>query len=530
MAHRYDSNDEEWKTVGKKKTSKPRKTENNDSNAAVNVEKKKTKREPTALDFFIRGDNKKPKVNYDTPVLVASEVKEKDPKTNGVEKKKAKPKAKPVEVIKKRFTNERSFEKDVKAVRVEDIRLMINESKTHFPDSKTLWLKDIATYINVLVPYHVSDPVFSGKQENYPFCLLNPSVVHEIKQLFKECSSSSLQLFQDHCIDSVVKNMTQTNLPTAGYLIALQILAENHADVASGNVTKLVNTGTSIKGKVPVCLTLMWVCQQFIRNDSALGLRLWFDVIYPLSVTASKPSNNLTAVKATIDYAITCLESFFDNRRKRKDTTQVYLTTKVFLIIFDFIFDVKGLTPLQTLRLRACLTPLEDAVISKENEKLRDLFKVLLLRFNGPSTDSSNEVKACLKLCVSSSPQLVLEFSQSHALEMTRLLEEFGSDGFMKRIPKQVLRQAITCLKNASGLTSGRTEDHKNKLSKLMVSFLIKVMQGSKRAGSVSVEGVSGKVSAKKGPVSLSLVQRLLVFCLNLYSSLPSFRSPCHSI
>jgi hypothetical protein len=435
------SNNGEWVTVNRKKPMK----EKPDPNATFVVEKKK--REPTAMDQFIKSE-KKPKVNYDR-ILMSDNSKEtpkENGKANGTVEKSKKPKlhkSGQPPPPKKRFTSDKSFENDVKKITVNDIRSMLTESKTHFPDSKSLWLKDIAVYINTLIPYEVTDPIFTGKPENYPMCLLKKEVVQEIKDLFDECTSPTLQLFHEFCIETVVRCMSKLVLPTAGYLAVIQILAQSNPEIASNNVQRLVDARTSYKSKHPIGLTLMWIALQSARNDLDNGLRLWYDVIYPLL-----PSRAFT------DYSITCIEVILESIKNSKNYKNVQISKRLFFELFDFILGCHGLSKLNSQRLKKVLESLEHIFIQKNEDNLEEFFLQLLTRQEGKySTNYLQEVMSCIKQCVSLSPSLMAQICRDHPDQLVRIaktLESFSHDGFLEKIPKEVFRETLLHLRNAT--------------------------------------------------------------------------------
>src|SRR5258705_6246596 len=44
-----------------------------------------------------------------------------------------------------------------------ELENMITNSRDHFPESPSIWLKDVAAYLNHLLPYEAEDPVFSNR-------------------------------------------------------------------------------------------------------------------------------------------------------------------------------------------------------------------------------------------------------------------------------------------------------------------------------------------------------------------------------
>lgn len=459
---------EEWITVNRKKPVK------DDANATFVVEKKK-KREPTAMDQFIKSE-KKHKVNYDklflTPSHNPNDNSKENGRTNGFpDKPHKKPKPQKPLPQKRKFTAEKSFENEVRKVSLHDIQMMMTESKTHFPDTKSIWLKDVAAYLNTLVPYEVSDPLFNGKPDNYPSCLLKPEVVQEIKNLYDECTSPTLQLFHEFCIESITKNMGKLMLPTAGFLMAVQILAESNPDIGFSNVQRFVDARTSWKSRNQICLSLMWMSLQSIRNDTRNGLRLWYDVIYPL-----------IGIKPYTDYSITILESCIKSIEKSRSFKDVQMSSRLFFELFDFILGVQGLSKMNNERLRNLLQSLEHIVIEQNKDKPDVLFVTLLTRLNQKaSVVQKEEVLSFVKQCVKATPQVIPFVCREHKDEILRiagLLETFSRDDFLSEIPKEVFSETLGYLRHASLDKSKKgnavqLKQLANNLDRLRVSFNI---------------------------------------------------------
>lgn len=100
------------------------------------------------------------------PVVVQQKKKESTEKVvNGdSSKKSAKKKQQPKEhreVLK--MTNNAQFEKDVRKLSPDDLVSMLDATKTHFPTNRSMWIKDVAAYLNHCLPYEVPDSVFEGK-------------------------------------------------------------------------------------------------------------------------------------------------------------------------------------------------------------------------------------------------------------------------------------------------------------------------------------------------------------------------------
>ena len=461
---KFDPNNSEWITVNRKK---PSKGKHDNPNATFVVDNK-----PSPFDVFIQ-DNKPVKGKHIIPVpLQPTETKENvNGKANGnlVDKKKKVKSTKQKEhSVKKKFTTNPSFEPDVKRISGGDIQALLVESKTHFPDSKSIWLKDVTAYLNSLIQYEVVDPVFSGKPANYPACLLKKEVVQEVTGLFDECSTQTLQLFQEYCLETVIKNLNSLKLPILGYLVILQILAEYQPNITLINIKHFSDGKVSTKGSQETTLTLLWIIKQAIINDPGNGLKLWFDVFYPVAIK-----------KPYIDFSVYCLEQFLKTRENKKSKKELNLPSKVFFTIFDFILGHQGLPIAQSKRYKDCLPSLKTIVITKNNEKLDEFFLQFLIRSEGKGTTKQQKeesVSGCRE-CISLSPNLlpaVCEKRPEQLIRVAALLEILSVDGFLQTIPKDILVKTMTLLRTASRqqMSKANASQLENNLDRLKVSFI----------------------------------------------------------
>lgn len=99
------------------------------------------------------------------PVEIKPKKEEPAEKTmnGGSPKKVAKKKAaKEFREVLKMTTNPQ-FVIDVRDINLEDLLSMLETTKTHYPSTKLIWLKDVAAYLNHCISYEVADSVFDGK-------------------------------------------------------------------------------------------------------------------------------------------------------------------------------------------------------------------------------------------------------------------------------------------------------------------------------------------------------------------------------
>lgn len=123
--------------------------------------------DPPEFMDFLEGEKPIPKPKLPVEIKVQKEdIAEKAMNggmNGGSPKKVAKKKApKEFKQVLKMTTNPQ-FEKDVRKFNLDDLVSMLETTKTHYPSTKLIWLKDVAAYLNHCIPYEVVDSIFEGK-------------------------------------------------------------------------------------------------------------------------------------------------------------------------------------------------------------------------------------------------------------------------------------------------------------------------------------------------------------------------------
>jgi len=440
------SSNDDWVTVNHKKPGKPR-VNPSETFTVSKPQQKAGKKEPTAFDLFIR-DPKKHKVNYNIPVLTAppdstDKLANGDQKKNAAKKKSYKT---PEAPAKRKFTHDKSFEPDLKKVRVGDIRDMLSQSRVHFPDSKSIWLKDITAYINQLIPYEVSDPLFKDHPPSYPSNLLDIQVRKELEELFDECTIPTLQIFHEHCVETILRNMTKQQLPTIGYIIAVQLLAAKYPEISYQNIQRLADHRLSVKSRPSACLTVFWITHQGILHqiDLISSFYLWAEILFPG-----------IELKNFTDFVISSLE-FIADRFGLKTMPSTVPPSKIYFSVFDFILTVHGLPKSSTERLTNLLPNLRRMVIRPSNVKLLEYFINFLARLEENSRpEYKKQVVAALTECLHIQPSLLQqaidEFQrhpQSGGLEkISLLLMNLLETNTLSRLPNSEVKIALEKLR-----------------------------------------------------------------------------------
>ena len=182
---------------------------------------------------------------------------------------------------KRKSTDDPSFEIDLKNIRYADVSHVYAESRIHFPESTTVWLKDMTGYLNHKMPYVLSSTFFKDTRSDFPSGLLHKDVSWFLCQILEDCPEPTLQLFQSYCLESLVRSISMKT-PAPGYIIMLQLLGLIRPTVTFENVTCFADALSSNKRRSKVTNALCWIVNQSLKKPSAISVMMWRNVLQPV--------------------------------------------------------------------------------------------------------------------------------------------------------------------------------------------------------------------------------------------------------
>ncbi|KFQ49340.1 Transmembrane protein 214, partial [Nestor notabilis] len=107
-----------------------------------------------------------------------------------------------------------------------------------FPENPSVWVKDLASYLNYKLQAPRSDPMLSQHPHDYPYCLVSKDLRNIIRSLLGQ-SSSVLELFFDHCIYTMLQELDKTPGESLhGYRICIQAVLLDRPKIATTNLGK----------------------------------------------------------------------------------------------------------------------------------------------------------------------------------------------------------------------------------------------------------------------------------------------------
>ncbi|XP_037541551.1 transmembrane protein 214 [Nematolebias whitei] len=239
----------------------------------------------------------------------------------------------------------KTLEEAFKALDVGDLKQQLIRSQALFPENPSVWMKDLAGYLNLKLTAPDNEPTLSSYAHDYPYCLIGKELRGVIKGLIGRCSNI-LPDFFDYCVCTMLRELDrQSGEPLHGYRVCIQAVLQDKPKVATQNLTEYLELLRSVQNRPVKCLTIMWALGQAGFYDLSQGLKVWLGIMLPV-----------LGVKSLSSYAIAYLERLL---LLHTNLTKGFgiMGPKEFFPLLDFAFMPKNaLSPSLQEQLR-CLYP-----------------------------------------------------------------------------------------------------------------------------------------------------------------------------
>ncbi|NWQ71783.1 TM214 protein, partial [Neopipo cinnamomea] len=176
----------------------------------------------------------------------------------------------------------RSLEEALRALDLADLQKELEKSRSVFPENPSVWVKDLAGYLNYKLQAPRSDPVLSQHPHDYPYSLASKELRSIIRTLLGR-ASGVLELFFDHCIYTMLQELDKAPGESLhGYRICIQALLLDRPRIATTNLGKYLEVLRSHQNQPAKCLTVLWALGQAGFADLHEGLKVWLSVMLPV--------------------------------------------------------------------------------------------------------------------------------------------------------------------------------------------------------------------------------------------------------
>nr|XP_060610764.1 transmembrane protein 214 [Anolis sagrei ordinatus] len=330
----------------------------------------------------------------------------------------------PAGELRQREVKFRTLEEALKVLDVSELQKALDKSLDLFPENRSVWLKDLAGYLNYKLQAPESEPTLSQHPHDYPYCLINKELKSIIRSLLSK-AADVLELFFDHCIYTMLQELDKTPGESLyGYRICIQAVLLDKPRVATANLGKYLELLRSHQNRTPKCLTIMWALGQAGFADLTEGLKVWLGIMLPV-----------LGIKSLSPFAITFLDRLL---MMHPNLTKGFgmIGPKDFFPLLDFAFTPNNsLSPSLQEQLRQLYPRLKVLAFGANPETtLHTYFPSFLSRtLPGCSADMKKELLNCLTECLNLDPlsfsvwkQLYAKHLSQSSLLLNHYLETWG--------------------------------------------------------------------------------------------------------
>ncbi|XP_030054483.1 transmembrane protein 214 isoform X1 [Microcaecilia unicolor] len=336
----------------------------------------------------------------------------------------------------------RSLEDALKALDLSDLQKELEKSQNMFPENPSVWLKDLAGYLNFKLQAPRSDPTLSQYTHDYPYSLVSRELKVIIKALLEK-SSGVLELFFDHCIYIMLQELDKPSGESLhGYRICVQAVLLERPKIATMNVGKYLELLRSQQSRPMKCLTVMWALGQAGFTDLIEGLKVWLGIMLPV-----------LGIKSLSPYAIAYLDRLL---MMHSNLTKGFgmIGPKDFFPLLDFAFmPNNSLSPSLQDQLQQLYPRLKVLAFgAKPETTLHTYFPSFLSRATPHCPpDMKKELLTCMNECLNMDPlsfsvwrQLYTKHLSQSSLLLNHILDSW--DNTSKKMRKS-LRETVHSFK-----------------------------------------------------------------------------------
>ncbi|XP_065691524.2 transmembrane protein 214 isoform X2 [Patagioenas fasciata] len=319
----------------------------------------------------------------------------------------------------------RSLEEALRALDLVDLQKELEKSQSVFPENPSVWVKDLASYLNYKLQAPRSDPALSQHPHDYPYSLVGRELRSIIRTLLGR-AASVLELFFDHCIYTMLQELDKTPGESLhGYRICIQALLLDRPKIATASLGKYLEVLRSHQNRPAKCLTVLWALGQAGFADLHEGLKVWLGVMLPV-----------LGIKTLSPYAVSYLDRLL---MMHPNLTKGFgmIGPKDFFPLLDFAFmPNNSLPPSLQEQLRRLYPRLKVLAFGARPEAALHTYFPSFLSRATPSCPPSmkKELLTSLSQCLSLDPlsfgvwrQLYTKHLSQSSLLLNHLLESWDS-------------------------------------------------------------------------------------------------------
>ncbi|MEE6473487.1 hypothetical protein FKM82_010049 [Ascaphus truei] len=166
------------------------------------------------------------------------------------------PKKPPIAGTAPKHGNFPTLEEALKALDLAELQKELEKSQNVFPENPSIWLKDLAGYLNYKLQAPRSEPTLSQHAHDYPYCLVSKELRAIIRGMLLK-ASGVLDVFVDHCIFLMLQELDKPTVESLhGYRICIQAVLQDKPKTVSVNLKKLLLSLNECLNKDPLSFSV----------------------------------------------------------------------------------------------------------------------------------------------------------------------------------------------------------------------------------------------------------------------------------
>jgi len=341
-------------------------------------------------------------------------------------------------VIQQKSLKPKTLVAAMKTLSHESLEKALNQSKRAFPSATLLWLKDMASFLNVhFEEVPLEDPVHSNERADYPACELPSLVKQVVVKTMQGSTNNVLEMFFYHCVQSMTADLSK-GLSIYGYQIVVQLLGFMSPTNVLGDLTKYSELLAENQGRPLRCLAILWAIGQCGQKDLNTGLRVFFDIMHPLVST-----------RQLAPFILGNLDLILKLNGKHLNQGSKSLGLQGYFTVLDFFNQSKptSLTSVEMNQLSKSILPkLKILAYGKDLSKMHQFFPSYLSRINSTGPLRSEYLSSLV--------QCLTEDSKSFSIWRELYIKQLPASGML-------LKHLVDCQESRAveGIDKGLLKD-----------------------------------------------------------------------
>ncbi|XP_075217451.1 transmembrane protein 214 isoform X2 [Lycorma delicatula] len=335
----------------------------------------------------------------------------------------------------------KNLEAAISLLKQDDLAAVIEIGKENFKSTPLVWLKGLASFLNVRLPVEHRENNFSTKSFEHPLCLLPSDMRNLIKREIKEVYESYpnvIQLLFDYCLTSMAVDLAKGS-PVCGFKMLLQLLAAQYPSIAVANVDKYIALRNSYQNKQAIGISILWALGQGGFKDLSVGLKVWQNVMLPVCEMRSYTRYVLDYIKVLL----------------ARHSTSKALGSEQYFSIIDSIYspDLRIPNP-ASVELRSHTKQLREIACNLQpDKKLHTYFVPLTERIGSSTNPLKDDLVRFSVSCLTNDHQTFSIWKDLYADNLPQsacVLKNLNSDwnSVIEKVPKKLLIETLTSFKS----------------------------------------------------------------------------------